>query len=262
MTFRVLPWWYVWADLCVPVLRLCQFRSLFEWSCLCNCLRLRNCTFFFFVTDAKIFISNRLKCDRTEIGWVRCIPFFMNQNCCALFPAFGNSFLFLTFDSDCVEQSAYEWTILQDYDWELADRTGGCVVFRFIHNRGDFFVTWRFVCGIVRGPDLGIQCWMTNVRGGIIQRRHLGGGGGAGGVVAPPPPPRKKKKRKKRKKKRKNRKKEKKKRKRKKGTMNDVKLLHIKCCFFQFFNSPVALKNKKNFGPPKKKLKWRPWDYR
>ena len=28
----------------------------------------------------------------------------------------------------------------------------------------------------------------------------------------------------------------------KKGTMNNVKLLHIKCCFFQFFNSPVALK--------------------
>ena len=41
--------------------------------------------------------------------------------------------------------------------------------------------------------------------------------------------------------------------------MNNVKLLHIKCCFFQFFNSPVALKNKKKFGPPKKKLKWRPW---
>ena len=40
-----------------------------------------------------------------------------------------------------------------------------------------------------------------------------------------PPPPRKKKKE------------------RKKGTMNNVKLLHIKCCFFQFLNSPVALKN-------------------
>ena len=25
--------------------------------------------------------------------------------------------------------------------------------------------------------------------------------------------------------------------------MNNVKLLHIKCCFFQFFNSPVTLKN-------------------
>ena len=41
--------------------------------------------------------------------------------------------------------------------------------------------------------------------------------------------------------------------------MNSVnKLLHIKCCFFQFFNSPVALKNKKKFAP-KEKLKWRPW---
>ena len=41
--------------------------------------------------------------------------------------------------------------------------------------------------------------------------------------------------------------------------MNNVKLLHRKWCFSQFFNSPVALKNKKNFRPPKKKLKWRPW---
>ena len=49
----------------------------------------------------------------------------------------------------------------------------------------------------------------------------------------------------KRKKERKKRKKGKKER--KKGTMNNVKLLHIKCCFFQFFNSPVALKNKKKF---------------
>ena len=65
-----------------------------------------------------------------------------------------------------------------------------------------------------------------------------------------PSPPRKKKKKKKRRKKR-----EKKKtmEERKKGAMNNVKLLHIKCCFFQFFNSPVALKIK--FWPPKKKLK-------
>ena len=62
------------------------------------------------------------------------------------------------------------------------------------------------------------------------------------------PPPRKKKKKKKRKK----REKEKE---RKKGTMNNVKLLHIKCCFFQFFNSPAALKNLKKNLPPKKKLK-------
>ena len=37
--------------------------------------------------------------------------------------------------------------------------------------------------------------------------------------------------------------------------MNNVKLLHIKCCFFQFFNSAVALKYLKKFWPPKKKLK-------
>ena len=39
--------------------------------------------------------------------------------------------------------------------------------------------------------------------------------------------------------------------------MNDVKLLHIKCCFFQFFNSLVALKNKKNF-PPQEKVEMTP----
>ena len=59
----------------------------------------------------------------------------------------------------------------------------------------------------------------------------------------------------KRKKERKKRKKKKRK-KRKKGTINNAKLLHKKCAgFFQFFNSPVALKNlKKNFAS-KKKLK-------
>ena len=35
--------------------------------------------------------------------------------------------------------------------------------------------------------------------------------------------------------------------------MNNVKLLHIKCCFYQFFNSPVSIE------APQKKLKWRPW---
>jgi hypothetical protein len=59
----------------------------------------------------------------------------------------------------------------------------------------------------------------------------------------------------KRKKKEKEKKKEKKEEKRKKEAnyMNNVKLLHIKCCFFQFFNSPVALEKK--FVCPKKKLK-------
>ena len=61
--------------------------------------------------------------------------------------------------------------------------------------------------------------------GNSNQRRHLGGLG----AVAPSQG-----KRKKRKKKEKREKKEKK-RKRKKGTMNDVKLLHTKCCFFPIF---------------------------
>ena len=75
-----------------------------------------------------------------------------------------------------------------------------------------------------------------------------------GGWGAVAPKEKEKKERKKEKWEKKERKKE-----RKKGTMNNVKLLHIKCCFFQFFNSPVALKNLKKFWPPKKKLKWRPW---
>ena len=40
--------------------------------------------------------------------------------------------------------------------------------------------------------------------------------------------------------------------------MNNVKLLHIKCCFFQFLNSPVALKNKKKFCPPQEKVDMTP----
>ena len=34
--------------------------------------------------------------------------------------------------------------------------------------------------------------------------------------------------------------------------MNNIKLPHINCCFSKFFNSPVALKNKKNFAPQEK----------
>ena len=88
----------------------------------------------------------------------------------------------------------------------------------------------------------------------VVQGRHLRG---AGEGRRPPPPQgkRKKKKERKKRKKRKKKKKKKKKKERKKGTMNNVKLLHLKCCFFQFFNSPVALENKTKFGPPKKKLK-------
>ena len=73
-----------------------------------------------------------------------------------------------------------------------------------------------------------------------------------GGWGEGPSPPRKKKKRKKKEKKEEKRRKKKE---RKKGTsMNNVKLLHniIKCCFFQFFNSPVALKDKKKFSPQEK----------
>ena len=77
------------------------------------------------------------------------------------------------------------------------------------------------------------------------QRRHLGGLG----AVAPQG--KRKKDKKKEKKKKRGRKREKWE-KRKKGTMNSVKLLHIKCCFFQFFNSPVALEMKKICLPQEK----------
>ena len=66
--------------------------------------------------------------------------------------------------------------------------------------------------------------------------------GGWGAV--PPQGKRKKKKEEKKKRERKE-----KKRKKKEG---NYELLHIKCCFFQFFNNPVTLKNKKKFGPQEK----------
>ena len=81
---------------------------------------------------------------------------------------------------------------------------------------------------------------------------------GLGGLCRPPP---KRKIRKKvfqrNEKKKKEKKKEKKER--KKGTMNNVKLLHIKrAVFFQFFNTPVALKNLKKFWPSQEKVEMTP----
>ena len=64
---------------------------------------------------------------------------------------------------------------------------------------------------------------------------------GGWGPSPPPPPPKEKEKKTKEIKKTK--------KERKKGTMKNVKLLHIKCFFFQFSNSPVALKNNKNLAP-------------
>ena len=80
----------------------------------------------------------------------------------------------------------------------------------------------------------------------VMQGRHLRGAGEAS------PQPKEKEKRKKRKKQEKQEKREKKREKRKKGTMNNVKLLHTQCCFFQCFNSPVALKILKKFAPQEK----------
>ena len=76
---------------------------------------------------------------------------------------------------------------------------------------------------------------------------------GAGGRRTPPPPPRKKKKKKKDRKKREKRKKKKKKKKERRELWITVKLLHKKCCFSWFFNSPVALENKKKILPPQEK---------
>ena len=83
-----------------------------------------------------------------------------------------------------------------------------------------------------------------------MQRRHWGGAEGRR------PLPRKKRKKEKKKKREKKQKEKEKKiavRKKEGNYMNNVKLLHIKCCFFQFFNSPVTLKNFNNFAPPPKK---------
>ena len=67
------------------------------------------------------------------------------------------------------------------------------------------------------------------------------------GAVAPPPPKEKEKRKKERKRK------EKKREKRKKGTMNSVKLLHIKCCFFSNFSIVRwHRKIKKKIWPPRK----------
>ena len=66
-------------------------------------------------------------------------------------------------------------------------------------------------------------------------------------------------------KKNKERKKKKKREKRKKRKKERRELLKTSnyyiwsAVFFQFFNSLMALKNKKKFWPPKKKLKWRYW---
>ena len=81
---------------------------------------------------------------------------------------------------------------------------------------------WNILTSFHHGYSLWqywiLQCW--------AQGRHLRGLGGHRS-------PRKKKKEKKQRKQRKKRKKEKNER---KGTMNNVKLLHIKCCFFSNFS--------------------------
>ena len=68
----------------------------------------------------------------------------------------------------------------------------------------------------------------------VLPRGVILGGGGLGGPSPPPPLPKEKEKKKKERKKEKRERKEKKREKRKKGTMNSVKLLHIKCCFSNF----------------------------
>ena len=65
-----------------------------------------------------------------------------------------------------------------------------------------------------------------------------------GGGWGPSPPQGKRKKEKKERKKEKREKKRKKEKKKERRKLNNVKLLNIKCLFFQFFNSQVALKNK------------------
>ena len=81
--------------------------------------------------------------------------------------------------------------------------------------------------------------------------------GGLGGRRPPKEKEKTKKERKKRKKKKKE-KREKKEEKRKKGTINNVKLLHIKCCFFNFSIVRWHWKIKKKFRPPQEKVEMMP----
>ena len=123
--------------------------------------------------------------------------------------------------------------------YNVADILSRCTVVDLWENqRGSAMCFWLILTIFSEGGVL------YKLGGWEAQRRHLGGDGG-------PSPPRKKKKKKEWKKEKRERK-EKKEKKRKKGTMDSVKLLHMKCCFFLFFNSPVALKNKKNLAPQEK----------
>ena len=81
-----------------------------------------------------------------------------------------------------------------------------------------------------------------------LQGRHLRGTGG------PSPPKGKRKKKEKKEKRRKKEKEEKKKKKERKELWITSNYYIIKCCFFifQFFNSPVALKNNKKCWPQRK----------
>ena len=81
------------------------------------------------------------------------------------------------------------------------------------------------VVSLVDDKDGRSRSWQLGPR---VQGCHLRGMGSRR-------PPKEKEKKEKRKKKTKKEKKEKKKKERKKGTMNNVKLLHIKCCFFPIF---------------------------
>ena len=74
---------------------------------------------------------------------------------------------------------------------------------------------------------------------GMLMRTEASFEGGQGAVA----PKQKEKKKKERKKEKKEKREKKEKKERREITT---------CCFFQFFNSPVALKNLKKFGPPRK----------
>ena len=129
------------------------------------------------------------------------------------------------------------------------------LIFPGLSKRDRAHVKWNVICFnnmIVREqPGEGHKSLRGESRGVIW------GGGGWGAV---PRKNKKEKKRKKRKKKRKMRKKREKKEKRKKGTMNSVKLLHIKCCISNF--SIVRWHWKINFAPPRKSWNGAPGEER
>ena len=114
------------------------------------------------------------------------------------------------------------------------------------------YYQWLFGRVVRKTPRLFLGFCSLDIFKNLITRNTVRGviWGELVGVVAVAPPPQGQ--RKKERKKEKWEKKKEKKKERKKVTMNNVKLLHIKCCFSNFSIVRWQWKIKKNFGPSRK----------